>query len=369
MSQNFEFIQDHKFKRILIRDYGEVNNCIKAKAYKSVLVLSGSIIEALLLEFLTSNPPTGYTKSKINKLKFIELIDLSEQIDLISKTTKDLSSVIREYRNYIHPSKELRTASDINEDKAIIASRLVNLVIGNVKDNYPKLYGNKANDVFDKLLHNTHSRKIFNHFVREMNQTELDLLYQNFISYYYSNNDVTNSSDREFVYFGIEKLEKQVSEEIIKSYVLKIETEVIDGNSIQVEKLFELFGEKLNLYPEESIDTILIYLYSCLGLCNSNATNKNLKRYTSRGIINKMNLYLSPSKPYYDTHLNVMKSIIENISDIKEDSDKWDTREAYKCLKKGLSEQEYEDFINQETLEPNIEEFTRILNDTSLSPI
>ncbi len=368
MNQDFAFIQDHKFKRILIRDYVEMNNCIEAKAYKSVIVLSGSIIEALLLEFLTNNPPDGYTKNKIDKLRFFELIDLSETIDLISTTTKDLSSVIREYRNFIHPSKELRSESEINEDKAIIASRLVNMVIGNVKENHPKLYGNKAEDVFTKLHTDAHSRKILNFLLNKMNQNEIDLLYQKFISYYI-NNDNVDYSDRDFVHFGIEKLETFVSDNTIKSYVLKIEPEITNGSKVQAEKLFELFGDKLDLYySEESKNTILVYLYSCLGICQSYSINQNLYSYASRGIIDKMNLYLSKSKPYYNAHLNVMKSIIEEIADIKEDSDKWDTREAFKALQKGISDIEYEAFINQENSQLNIADFTSILNDEYLSP-
>lgn len=367
MNQDFDFVQDQNFKRILIRDYIEMNNCIEAKAYKSVLVLSGSIIEALLLEFLINNPPKGFTKSKIDKLRFVELIDLSETINLISKTTKDLSSVIREYRNYIHSSKELRSESDINEDKAIIACRLVNMVVSNVKENHPVLYGSKAEDVFAKLHADAHSREILSYLLKKMNQNEIDLLYQKFISYYLINDSV-EYSDRNFVQFGKNELEKFVSENIIESYVFKIEKEIINGSRDQAGKLFELFGDKLDLYSEESKITTLVYLYSCLGVCQQYSINQNLYDYSRRGIIEKMNLYLDNSKPYYKTHLNVMQSIIERIADMKEDPDKWDTREAFKSLQKGISKVEYETFIGQEIFRPNIVDFTQILNDESLLP-
>jgi hypothetical protein len=344
-----------------------MNNCLEAKAYKSVLVLSGSIIEALLLEFLLNNPPKGYTKSKVDKLRFFELIDLSESINLISKTTKDLSTVIREYRNYIHPSKELRSESDINEDKAIIASRLVNMVISSVKENHPKLYGSKAEDVFAKLHADAHSRKILNYLLKKMNQNEIDLLYQKFISFYLGNDSI-EYSDRNFVLFGKEELENFVSEDIIKSYVLKIEQEITNGSRDQAVKLFELFGEKLNLYSEESRNTILVYLYSCLGICQTYSINQNLYGYTSRGIIDKMNLYLDSTKSYYNAHLIVMQSIVERIADLKDDSDKYDTREAFKVLRKGLSEIDYEKFMSQEILRPNIADFMKILNDKELLP-
>ncbi|GAL01285.1 hypothetical protein JCM19314_729 [Nonlabens ulvanivorans] len=367
MNQDFNFIQDHQFKRILIRDYVELNNCLESKAFKSVLVLSGSIIEALLLEFLLNNPPNGYTKSKINKLKFFELIELSETINLISKTTKDLSTVIREYRNYVHPNKELRSKSDINEDKAVIACRLVNMVISSVKENHPKLYGNKAEDVFSKLHSDSHSRKILNYLLDKMNQNEIDLLYQKFISFYLLSDSI-NYSDRNFVYFGKEKLEEFVSESIIKSYVFKIEQEITNGSKEQAERLFELFGDKLNYYSQDSINTILIYIYSCLGVCSSYSVNENLYNYSSKGIITKMNLYLDNSKSYYSTHLNVMESIIERIADLKEDWDKYSTREAFNYLRQGISDVEYEKLIHKEALQPNIADFTKILNDSDLLP-
>ncbi|MCR9263039.1 MAG: hypothetical protein NXH86_02720 [Flavobacteriaceae bacterium] len=368
MNQDFNFIQDQIFKRILIRDYIEMNNCLEAKAFKAVLVLSGSIIEALLLEFLLNNPPSGTTKNKIGKLKFIELIDLSESVGLISKTTKDLSSVIREYRNYVHPNKELRSKSEINEDKAIIACRLVNMVINSVEHKHPELYGSKAEDVFSKLQTDAHSRKIIRHILDKMNQNEIDLLYQKFISFYLNSEEEDNYSARTFVQFGMEKLETVVSEHIIKSYVLKIEKEITNGSREQAEKLFQLFGDKLHYYSEEVQNTILIYMYSCLGTCSRYLNNPNLLKYSSRGIIDKMNSYLDSSKPYYKTHLNVMRTIVENIADIKEDPDKYDAREAFKALKNGISDEEYNKFIGQEALQPNIPDFNKILNDKELFP-
>lgn len=201
-----------------------------------------------------------------------------------------------------------------------------------------------------------------------MNQNEIDLLYQKFISFYLNSEEEDNYSTRTFVQFGMEKLETVVSEHIIKSYVLKIEKEITNGSREQAEKLFHLFGDKLHYYSEEVQNTILIYMYSCLGTCSRYLSNPNLLKYSSRGIIDKMNSYLDSSKPYYKTHLNVMRTIVENIADIKEDPDKYDAREAFKALKNGISEEEYNKFIGQEALQPNIPDFNKILNDKELLP-
>lgn len=49
---NFDFISDDNFRNILQRDFEELNKCIEIKASKSVLILSGSIIEAILTDYL-----------------------------------------------------------------------------------------------------------------------------------------------------------------------------------------------------------------------------------------------------------------------------------------------------------------------------
>ncbi len=72
-----------------------------------------------------------------------------------------------------------------------------------------------------------------------------------------------------------------------------------------------MFGEKLNLYPEESQDTILIYLYSCLGVCQSYSINKNLHSFASRGIIDKINLYLSASKKFIGRFETLLGNIVK----------------------------------------------------------
>jgi len=49
---NFDFISDNRLRIILERDYTELNRCFESGCYKSVLILSGSLIEAIIMEFL-----------------------------------------------------------------------------------------------------------------------------------------------------------------------------------------------------------------------------------------------------------------------------------------------------------------------------
>lgn len=63
----FNFVADQQYRTLLIRDFVELKNCVDNQATKSVLILSGSIIETLLLEFFTHNLPSGITKVQLLK--------------------------------------------------------------------------------------------------------------------------------------------------------------------------------------------------------------------------------------------------------------------------------------------------------------
>lgn len=52
MSQDFSFITDSRIRNIVERDYGELQQLDTQTSTKSVIVLSGGIIESLLFDAL-----------------------------------------------------------------------------------------------------------------------------------------------------------------------------------------------------------------------------------------------------------------------------------------------------------------------------
>ena len=48
----FDFITSVDFRRSLESDYGEMASCIEAGSWKAAHVLAGSIIEAVLIDYL-----------------------------------------------------------------------------------------------------------------------------------------------------------------------------------------------------------------------------------------------------------------------------------------------------------------------------
>ena len=94
--------------------------------YKSALILSGSIVEAILYDVLISNNISRYQFTKngrtnsirVEKMGLNELLFVCNDLKLISDTTFHGSHLLRAYRNLIHPAVEERKSLKISEGTA-----------------------------------------------------------------------------------------------------------------------------------------------------------------------------------------------------------------------------------------------------------
>lgn len=114
----FEFISDLKLRNNLILDYKEVLTCLKRKASKGAVVLSGGIVEAILINRALSLPMerkdiikniyfnlTGEEK-EIEKMELAPLIRTLSSLEIITSPQAGRSDILRNYRNLIHPYKK-----------------------------------------------------------------------------------------------------------------------------------------------------------------------------------------------------------------------------------------------------------------------
>ncbi|MBC7877779.1 MAG: hypothetical protein H7Y59_11475 [Anaerolineales bacterium] len=119
---NFDLlIKDPKMIAILISRWDECIKCIKADAPLSATVMMGGMLEAILLAKINSlsdktkvinsaSAPIDKKTSKVLPLQEWTLrnyIDVAHEIGWVTQTAKDVGEVLRDYRNYIHPYKEL----------------------------------------------------------------------------------------------------------------------------------------------------------------------------------------------------------------------------------------------------------------------
>jgi hypothetical protein len=114
-------ISDAKMQTILTKRWQECGICVKSSAPLAATVMMGGLLEGLLLAkinqlankgpvFAASAAPIDSKTGKKLQLKEWGLknyIDVAHELGWITKTTKDIGEVMRDYRNYIHPQKEL----------------------------------------------------------------------------------------------------------------------------------------------------------------------------------------------------------------------------------------------------------------------
>lgn len=131
--RDFTFISEPEIRRIVERDYLEIQKAFVAGCWKAVIILAGGTIEAILLDVVKMTP-SATANPKAPKGKAPEAWDLSSLIDVsleVSRITpglEKLSHSIRDYRNLVHPGKELRGRLTPSREEAAIALEVLHLV-------------------------------------------------------------------------------------------------------------------------------------------------------------------------------------------------------------------------------------------------
>lgn len=269
---NFDFISDQKFRELLIRDYQELKNCIEAKSIKSIMVLSGSIIEAVLTEYFIQFPPNGKTESQILNSTLNNLIEWATQEDVISEKEKNLAGVVKDYRNLIHPGREIRKGEKFDFNSAKISESVLNIIVQSVKSVYLEKYGYSADEVFEKLKQDWHFQSIYEKVILKLNQNERAKLLGyliDFDKWEKSKWDcfIQEGSVEEHPIYELEdvkpfilKLKPLVSSDLIKSNLAKMIKEIETGESINAYSLYHLFHENLDLLTDDEQELVIIYM-------------------------------------------------------------------------------------------------------------
>jgi len=131
--EEFLFVKDAPVREILKRDYQEVQRGFIAANWKSVLILSGGIIEAILLDSLKrvevrARASKEAPKEALERWELADLIKVAADPKLVSAELDGLANAVRGYRNLVHPGLELRKGTKFGEHEAAIAVRIVKIL-------------------------------------------------------------------------------------------------------------------------------------------------------------------------------------------------------------------------------------------------
>lgn len=124
----FDTIKNENIRCIILRDIKECAIAIATSQVKSATILTGSIIEALLYAVLKEKGMNSYyikrkgnnVSINIEDMALNELLSVVEQEKLINYNSFHLSHYIRDYRNFIHPAKEIRSKDNITQENVLV---------------------------------------------------------------------------------------------------------------------------------------------------------------------------------------------------------------------------------------------------------
>jgi hypothetical protein len=125
-------VSDPKMKAILERRWVECTACIRADAPLAATVMMGGLLEGLLMArvlceknqapvFKASVAPKdkqGKPMAHLRDWTLQDFIAVAHELKWITTTVKDIGVILRDYRNYIHPQKELSHGVSLNTDDA-----------------------------------------------------------------------------------------------------------------------------------------------------------------------------------------------------------------------------------------------------------
>lgn len=138
-----QIIKDTKLAQILEQRWLEAIAIYDAKAYLMTIVSLGAILEGVLLAQVKENPREASTIAETPKdrsgkpLPFKDwtlddLIQVSHACRWIKKGSRDFSSILRDYRNLVHPREQLHKATELSQGTCNIAWEVVNAAIEDI---------------------------------------------------------------------------------------------------------------------------------------------------------------------------------------------------------------------------------------------
>ena len=120
--------------------FDEIKKCLNAKAPLSVIFLSGSTLEGVLLGIASKNPKEfnqskAAPKDKEGKVKSFydwslsNYIDVAGDLGFLKEDVRKFSHALRDFRNYIHPYEQVSSRFNPNEQTARICWQVLKAAI------------------------------------------------------------------------------------------------------------------------------------------------------------------------------------------------------------------------------------------------
>jgi hypothetical protein len=129
-----DFIPDKRQREIILRDLKELVSAASAELEKTVVILAGSLLEAILYSFLHSQE--SFIAQRRGTFAFPAEAKLQNYVDIFNRWLSvllpnvDLPNVVVDYRNLVHIENELAFPPDICERASRESLAVLNTLLG-----------------------------------------------------------------------------------------------------------------------------------------------------------------------------------------------------------------------------------------------
>jgi hypothetical protein len=262
---DFDFIFDENVRASLESDLCELRLCFDAKAWKAVHVLSGSIVEALLIDLIIVE--SYATRDEALKKDLGSALSLCKAKAAISARVYELASVIRGYRNLIHPGRVIRLDDSVSQESAEVAKALVGMVIDEIEKRRKDKFGYTAEQIVAKIQRDSSVNSILPDLIKTASSHEISRLllttlpdaYFEFLGDDFPPHHIPNSYTLRFriaLDQAHDDLKRKVAERFVK--LMKEESD------FRIQAYAQLFfrASELAQLPPENIGLVKKYLFS-----------------------------------------------------------------------------------------------------------
>lgn len=271
---NFDYINSPDFRASIFSDYEEMQKCAANQSWKRAQVLAGSIVECLLVDYLISTPNPERSQKDPLKMDLSEAINICKEEKVISDRTADLCSVIRSYRNLIHPGRMVRLNESLpNQNTCDIAVALINLIVLEVSKTRRATAGLNAEQILSKILRDANCLSILPHLMNEVSDEQRLLLLLKLLPEacfdYHDTDEFDSTKDRISIAFRsvFDSATIEIKKKVVQKYVKVLKEE--DGDSVVAYKKAFFKASDLEFVDESSFRMVREHLLASAPLAHN----------------------------------------------------------------------------------------------------
>lgn len=225
------------------------------------------------------------------------LIDLAETEGLLTNTEKKLASVIQDYRNLIHPGRQIRKSNQYDFETATIANSLVNIILKAISNKQQATTLFTAQEIIDKLKIDWNFKStVYEKVILKLKEAEKNKLFDLLCHYEAEEKgkwDAFKQGDIAIHYathelFGIKDLVIQLKPLLQSEFIIQKLHELVKqiqkGSQLNAFVLFNFLHEEIDKLQIEEQEMITYYFLSAFMNYLDNCSDlSNDKTYSTIG--------------------------------------------------------------------------------------